>query len=190
VFDHLERPMRPLERRDHVVADLPRRRRATQPARLVGIPLDGIGRGGDRLGDRLRADLPATHGIDLGRGTTQRGVRARGEIADLLLEPLQLARAGDDPSRAAKDHDERGGDGDEGRDREQEPKDQVRAQPSLRSARLGVQALEERIADLEQVALHEEVGELGDGRIGVAVHGNDRARRPHPDLVLDRAADA
>ena len=54
----------------------------------------------------------------------------------------------------------------------------------------GAQALEQGRADLEQVADHEQVGELGDRRVGVAIDRDDRARRPHPDLVLDRAADA
>ena len=44
--------------------------------------------------------------------------------------------------------------------------------------------------DFEQVADDEQVGELGDRCVRVAVDGHDRARRPHPDLVLDGAADA
>ena len=43
--------------------------------------------------------------------------------------------------------------------------------------------------DFEQVADDEQVGELCDRCVRVAVDGHDRARRPHPDLVLDGAAD-
>src|SRR5258706_7229309 len=48
---------------------------------------------------------------------------------------------------------------------------------------------EEGGCDVEQVADHDEVGELGDRRVGVAIDGHDRAGRLHPDLVLDRAGD-
>ena len=57
--------------------------------------------------------------------------------------------------------------------------------PSPASAELG----EERGRDLEQVADDDEVGELGDRGVRVAVDGDDRLGRLHPDLVLDRAAD-
>jgi hypothetical protein len=43
--------------------------------------------------------------------------------------------------------------------------------------------------DLEQVADHDEIGELGDRGVGIAVHRDDRLRGLHPDLVLDGAAD-
>ena len=45
-------------------------------------------------------------------------------------------------------------------------------------------------ADLEQVADDDHVRELGDRRVRVAVDRDDRPGRLHPDLVLDRPADA
>ena len=62
------------------------------------------------------------------------------------------------------------------------PRGQAESRPS---AELG----EERGTDLEQVADDDEVGELGDRRVRVAIDGDDRLGRLHPDLVLDRAAD-
>src|SRR5271165_7354508 len=43
--------------------------------------------------------------------------------------------------------------------------------------------------DLEQIADHPEVGKFEDRRVGVFVDRDDGARRPHADLVLDRARD-
>src|SRR5579862_4449639 len=54
----------------------------------------------------------------------------------------------------------------------------------------GLELRDEGSTDLEQVADDEHVGELGDRRVGVAVDRDDRLRRLHPDLVLDRAGDA
>ena len=47
-----------------------------------------------------------------------------------------------------------------------------------------------RLADGDEVTDHEHVGEVGDGRVRVAVDGDDRRGGLHADLVLDRAADA
>jgi hypothetical protein len=44
-------------------------------------------------------------------------------------------------------------------------------------------------AHLEQVAHDQEIRELGDRSVRIAIDGDDRAGRLHPDLVLDRAAD-
>src|SRR4051794_7756662 len=62
--------------------------------------------------------------------------------------------------------------------------------PDPRSARPGAKLGDHRRDDLEQVADDDDVGELGNRRIGVAVHRDDRIRRLHPDLVLDRTRNA
>ena len=62
--------------------------------------------------------------------------------------------------------------------------------PRSGGARPSAELGQERGTDLEQVADDDEVGELGDRRVRVAVDGDDRLRGLHPDLVLDRAADA
>src|SRR3954469_1178003 len=61
--------------------------------------------------------------------------------------------------------------------------------PRARSARPGAQAFDKSRPDLEQVAHDEQVREIGDGRVDVAIDGDDGRRRSHPDLVLDGAAD-
>src|SRR4051794_5378836 len=62
--------------------------------------------------------------------------------------------------------------------------------PDPRSARPRAELGDHRGDDLEQVADDDDVRELGDRRIGVAVHGDDRIRGLHPHLVLDRAGHA
>src|SRR3954469_16906623 len=57
-------------------------------------------------------------------------------------------------------------------------------------ALLGLHGLGELRDDLVQVADHAEVGELEDRGVGVLVDRDNVLGRLHPDLVLDRAADA
>src|SRR5437773_1633625 len=62
----------------------------------------------------------------------------------------------------------------------------IRRPSALPRPKLG----DERRADLEQVADHDEVRELGDGGVRVAVNGDDGLGSLHPHLVLDRARDS
>ena len=88
---------------------------------------------------------------------------------------LELAGPSHDPAGAAEHHHQTGRQGDEPRDGEKEEEVwHPDVAPAARSAGPGAQALEERGADLEQVADHEQVGELGDGRIDVSIDRHDR----------------
>src|SRR5665811_73432 len=54
----------------------------------------------------------------------------------------------------------------------------------------GPELRQESLADLEEVADDEHVGEVRDRRVRVAVDRDDRLGRLHADLVLDRPGDA
>src|SRR5258705_12201486 len=61
--------------------------------------------------------------------------------------------------------------------------------PGPRSARPSAKFGEERRPDFEQVADHDEIGEVGDRRVGIAIDGDDGLGGLHADLVLDGATD-
>ncbi len=193
MLDHRERPARPA-----------RARRRGRPGSAWRAPRARERRAPPRRTARRHRSPPSTRLADRrpGRpadGGRHRSVRSR-RSSDSVDPRRQVARpptrnrfdlAGprDDPAVPRKHDDQRRRERDErqrsaggpraprvGRSVATQP---ARARSSSRSAG----------ADLEQVADDEEVGEFGDRGVGVAVDGDDRLGRLHPDLVLDRAAD-
>ena len=183
-------PAGPFELADDVVANPLPVARAAECASLVGIALDRVGRGA--RGCRSIAsgvELPASHRIDLASGAAERGVDPGREVVDVRLEQLELAGAATIrpvPRRTTTSPAASAMNAAIGRSTAEFHR---RVRPG-RSARPGAKLFEEGRPDLEQVADDDQVRELGDGGVGIAVDGDDRAGGLHPDLVLDRAADA
>ena len=137
-----------------------------QGARLVGVAGDRVGRGLDVSADRVGGELLAADGVDPAGRPVERLVDPRGQVADRRPEALDLAGPGHDPAGPPQDHDEAQ------RPARRTPASGRRTASSTtsrrspgRSARPCPKLGEQRLADLEQVADHDQVGEVGDGRI-------------------------
>ena len=132
--------------------------------------------------------LPAD-GVDPRGRAGQRCLDPCGQVADGATEALDLARPGDEPPGPPQHDGQRRRERDEGREREEDGELHT-ADPGPVSAGPAAELVEQRRADLDEIADDQQVGELGDRRVRVAVDRDDRARRLDANLVLDRAADA
>ena len=112
VLDHPERAAGPLDLGHEVVADGLGSARAAEGSRLVAQPLERLGRVRHGLADRLGPGLLVAHGIDPRGGRVEGRVDTGCEVLDRTPEPLDFARPGGDPRRAAEDDDQPGGQGD------------------------------------------------------------------------------
>ena len=193
MLDHLERPAGPLELGDDLVADrdaVGRARGAPAPRRRTARPRRR------RRSGRRRApsasELAAADARRSGRRprSSDVSIRAR-EVADLAAGTARRRGSWRGAGRPVA-----------GRRRKPAPRTTNASDGRTRSGcsstcspRPAAQPARARSAassagaDLEQVADDDQVGELGDRRVRVAVDRDDRLGGLHPDLVLDRAAD-
>ncbi len=168
---------------------------ATAPARpveragLLDVAADGVHGGLERRRDRVRPDGLPADGVDPDGRAVERGLDPRGQVPDGTTEAFDLARPGDEPPGPSQDDGQRRRQGDEGRDGEEDGELHT-AVPGPVSAGPAAELLQQRRADLDEIADDEDIREVGDGSVRVAVDRHDRARGLHADLVLDRAADA
>ena len=156
---------------------------------LVDVARDGVLRGIDRVDDRVGADLPAADGIDLPGGAAERRIHSCSQVPDRRPEELDLARPRHDPAGPAQDDRQPCRQRDERRDRKQvddvvhgwrgRPPQPDRARRRSSSA----------VPTSNRSPTTNRSANSAIGASGITVDGHDRPRRPHPDLVLDRATD-
>ena len=179
VLDHLERPAGPLELGDEVVADRRRglgRCAARAPRRRSARPRPW----------RPSSVSPSAAGVELRDGGPA-SIRPAAPSSDASMRAARSRTAERNPSTSRvratirpvrrKTTSEPRCERDEREDRqEDDPAPRVDPVPAAQPARAR-SCGEQRRPDLEQVADHEQVGEVGDRRVGVAVDRDDRARR-------------
>jgi hypothetical protein len=105
VTDHREGTARAIELLDDRVPDGLAGLGPLEGACLVGIPLDRVGRGGDRRWQLLCAELSAPHGVDATDRALERLVDPRRQLAHARTEVLDFTGASHDPASPAQ-HDE------------------------------------------------------------------------------------
>ena len=168
VVHHGERALGTLELLDDRVADGDPRRRALQGAGLVGVAGDRVGRGLDGRTDRVGPELTPADGIDAAGCSVERLVDPRGEFPDRRPEALDLACATmpAGPPQHDEDSSARATNAATGSMTGRSATVmKARTASTLPCPKLG----EDGVAHLDQIADHDHVGEIRDGRIRIPV---------------------